>query len=116
MDSFSESTGDSQPGPPLPEAGFGTGYEGSNAWAVQRESSGFDHTFSFIKTGTGYNGSNAGPNCVSGNLTSALSGLISGTGSSGSIAGQESDNSGFVYESLRVLSMPARGHLAYAVG
>ncbi len=113
MDSLSDSTGNSQPGPPQPEACNGTGYEGFNAGAVQR-SSGFDPTFSFTKSGTGSNGSIAGPNCGSGNLTTALSGFIPGTGKSGSIAGQESDNSGFVYEFGRVLSMPTRGHLTNA--
>jgi hypothetical protein len=78
VDSLSESTGNSQPGPPLPEARCGTGYEGSNAWAVQRESSGFDPTFSFTKTGTGSNGSNAGPNCGSSNLIPALSSIFLG--------------------------------------
>ncbi len=100
--------------PPLPEASCGTGYESSNAWAVQRESSGFDPTLSFTNTGTGSEGSIAGPYCGSGNLIPALSGIISGADSSISIAGQESDNSAFVYESGRVFSMPARGHLAYA--
>ncbi len=114
VDSLSESTGNSQPGPPLPEARYGIGYEGSNTWAVQRESSGFDPTFSFTKRGTGSDGSIAGPNCGSGNLTTAPSGTIPGTGSSGSIAGQESDSSGFVKESGRVLSMPTRGHMAIA--
>ena len=114
VDSLSESTGNSQPGPQMPKARCGTGIEGSNARAAQRESSGFDPTFSFTKSGTGSEGSIAGPNYGSGNLTTALLGTIPGTGSSGSIAGQESDNSGFVYESGRVLSMPTRGHLANA--
>jgi hypothetical protein len=60
------------------------------------------------------NGSIAGSNLGSGSMTAALSGFIPGTGNSGSIAGQESDNSGFVYESGRVLSMPTRGHVANA--
>ena len=114
MDSLSESTGNSQPGPQMPKACCGTGIEGSIARAAQRESSGFDPTFSFTKSGTGSNGSIAGPSYGNGNLTTALLGIIPGTGSSGSIAGQESDNSGFVYESGRVLSMPTRGHLANA--
>jgi hypothetical protein len=114
VDSLSESTGNSQPGPQTPKARCGTGIEGSNARAAQRESSGFDPTFSFTKSGTGSNGSIAGPSYGSGNLTTALLGIIPGTGSSGSFAGQESDNSGFVYESGRVLSMPTRGHLANA--
>ncbi len=83
------------------------------ARATQRESGGFDPTFSFSKKGTGSSGSNAGAIYGTGNVAPALSGFTSGTGNSGSIAGQESDNSGFVYESGRVLSMPTRGHLAH---
>ncbi len=93
VDSLSESTGNIQPGPPLPKARCGTGIEGSNAGAAQSESSGFDPTFSFTKSGTGSKDSIAGLNCGSGNLTTALLGTTPGTGSSGSIAGQESDNS-----------------------
>jgi hypothetical protein len=96
----------------MPEAHCGTGFEGSNAWAAQRESDGFDPNFSFTTSGTGSNGSIAESNYGSGNLTTALPGTIPGTRSSGSIAGQESDNSGFVYESGH--SMPTRGHLANA--
>ncbi len=114
VDPLSESTGNIQPGQPMPEARCGTGFEGSNAWAVQRESGGFDPTFSFTISGTGSYGSIAGPNCGSGNLTTALSGFFPGTGSSRSIAGQESENSGFVYEFGRVLSIPMRGHMANA--
>jgi hypothetical protein len=109
VDSLSEAAWNSQPGPSRPDARCGTGYEGSNAWAVQWESSGYDPTFCFTTTGTGSNGSIAGPNCGSGNLIPALSGTVLGTGSSNSIAGQECDNSGFVYESGRVLSMPTLG-------
>ncbi len=88
VNSLSESTRNSQPEPPMPEALSGTNFEGSNAWAVQSESSGFYPTFSFTKSGTGSNGSIAGSKCGIGNLTTALSGFIPGTGSSGSIAGQ----------------------------
>ena len=114
MDSLSESTGNSQPGPQLPMASCGTGVECSIAGAnigtgfegsiaEQRGSGGFDPTSPFTNTGND-------------NLASAPTGIIFGTGSSGSIAGQEGDNSGFVYESGRVPSMPARGHVANTTG
>ncbi len=69
MDSLSESTGNSQPGPPTPKARCGTGFESSNAGAVKRERSWFDLTFSFTRSGTGSNGSIAVPSYGSGNLT-----------------------------------------------
>ena len=113
-DSLSESAGNSQPGPQYAKAACETGSDGSNARAQngtgsegsiaeQRGSGGFDPTSSFINQGTG-------------NLASAQMGITSGTGSTGSIAGQEGDNSGFVYESGRVPSMPARGHMANTTG
>ncbi len=51
VDSLSESTGNSQPGPPMPGARCGTGFEGSNACAIQREGSGFDPTSPLPKMG-----------------------------------------------------------------
>ncbi len=49
-----------------------------------------------------------------GNLASAPTGITSGTGSIEYIAGRESDNFIFVYESGRVLSMPTLGYMADA--
>jgi hypothetical protein len=49
-------------------------------------------------------------------LASALTGITSRTGITGSIAGQEGDDSRFVYESGRIPSMPARGHMANTTG
>jgi hypothetical protein len=58
--SLSDSTGNSQPGPPLPGQECVTGFAGSIGTAAQRESGLLDPTFFFSKTGTGFSGSHAG--------------------------------------------------------